>query len=236
MRRQEARVKLLTSFMIRDFATMMTNTLSLSDILNRLIFNERIRVTELSRRTGVPQATLQRMVMGTIENPRQASLQPIAEYFKVSLEQLKGIEPISWLSPAKLGEIGWAQVPLLSFEQAVSITEEKASMLNEGLLYTDAKVGMGAFALKMNDASMEPLFPQGTLLIIDPQKVAKDRSYVLAAIAGCPKAIFRQLLLDYPLQYLKPISPDFNRYNGHLIGDKDRIIGVVVQTRRDYED
>jgi SOS-response transcriptional repressor LexA len=210
---------------------MTTYTLTLNDVLNRLMFQERLRVTELSRRTGVPQATLQRIVMGTIEKPRQASLQPIADYFKVSIEQLKGLQPISWLSPTAPEEIGWTEVPLLAWDE---VAAKPGQHTKERGLYTDVKLGGEAFAVTVKDASMEPLFPLGTLLILDRSKIPADRDYVVAMLKDYPQAIFRQLVLDGPHRYLKPISPDFENYSMNLMSEDDTIIGVLVQTRRNY--
>jgi len=217
--------------MIRS-PTMTTSTRNLSDVLSRLMFHKRIRVMELSRQTGVPQTTLQRIVKGTIEKPRQVSLQPIADYFKVSLEQLKGLKPIAWLSAAPLEETGWMPVPLLSWEKAAASTEHE---MEEGLLYTEAKVAKnGAFALTMNDSSMEPLFPEGTVLVIDRHKTPKDRSYVVTLLKDHPQPIFRQLLVDGPNRYLKTISPDFDRSAMNLMSKDDKIVGVLAQARRNY--
>jgi len=211
---------------------MTTHTLNVNDVLNRLMFRESLHVMELSRRTGVPQSTLQRITVGAIEKPRSSSLQPIAEYFQVSIEQLKGLEPIPWLYPATPEEMGWTQVPLLSWEL---VTVGKIdSNETQGMLFTDAKVGKGAFALTMDDASMEPLFPQGTLLVIDREKEPTDRSYVLAQLKPYPQAIFRQLVLDGPSRYLRPISPDLNKYTMNPMAKEDKIIGVLVQARRNY--
>lgn len=212
--------------------------LTLSETLNRLMFQQRIKVNELSRRTGIPQPTLQRMVAGTVEHPHRASLKPLAEYFQVSIEQLKGLQPIPWLQPISPQEAGWTKVPLLSWgcvdawnTDGLTTTAEKPE-----LLFTDTQVGPKTFALQMADASMEPLFPKGTLLIIDPNKAPKDRSYAVVILEGYHEAIFRQLILDGPNRYLKPISPDFDRYKMSLMGKNDRIAGVLVQSRRDYDE
>jgi SOS-response transcriptional repressor LexA len=210
--------------------------LPLSEILNRLMFQQRVRVTELARRTGISQPTLQRMVAGTVENPHQASLKPLADYFQVTIEQLKGLEPISWLQPTTPAETGWTQVPLLAWNQAASWANEGVAETQQELLFTDAKIGQKAFAVRMGDASMEPLFPKGTLLFIDPEKIPKDRSYIVVALKDYPEAIFRQLIIDGPNRYLKPISPDFDRYKMSLLGEGDKIIGVLAQARRDYEE
>ena len=47
------------------------------------------------------------------------------------------------------------------------------------------------FALRVTDASMEPEFAAGCIIIVDPTGVAKDGAFVLAEING--EYIFRRL-------------------------------------------
>lgn len=49
---------------------------------------------ELSRRTGVPQPTIQRILVGESADPDTATLEPIAKYFEVSVSQLRGDDVI----------------------------------------------------------------------------------------------------------------------------------------------
>ena len=218
---------------------MTAIALPLNEVLNRLLFQKQIRVTELARKTGVSQPTLQRMVMGNIENPHFASLKPIADYFNITLNQLRGIDPIPWLYPITPEEAGWTRIPLLSAEQAVKYKKflvSKTHLKINEMVLTDIKISKDAYALKMQDASMEPLFPKGTLLIIDANKEPKDRSYVVVALQNYPHAIFRQLVVDGPHQYVKPLSPDFDQYKMGILSKNDKILGVLLQARYNYEE
>jgi SOS-response transcriptional repressor LexA len=218
---------------------MTAIALPLNEVLNRLLFQKQIRVTELARKTGVSQPTLQRMVTGNSENPHVSSLKPIADYFNVTLKQLKGIDPIPWLYPITPEEAGWTRVPLLSAEEAVTCKKyltSKARVKTHEMVMTDVKVSQQAYALRMHDASMEPLFPKGTLLIMDANREPKDRSYVAVALRNYPHAIFRQLLIDGRHRYLKPLSPDFDQYKMKIVSEDDKILGVLLQARRNYEE
>jgi len=107
---------------------------------------------------------------------------------------------------------------------------------NAEFVLTDAAVGKLGFAVKMNDASMDPVFPKNTVLITDPERQAKDRSFVIAKLINHPEAIFRQLLMDAGDRYLKPLSPDFEQYKMTRLNNNDKILSVVVQAKRDCED
>jgi len=119
---------------------------------------------------------------------------------------------------------------------------------------TDAET----FALCVGDASMEPEFAQGCIIIIDPGVHASDGNYVLADLSYVPEVIwdksedltdiereridqegeyvFRQLLKTADGWALRPLNPKYRqRYIGNTLSKA--IVGVVVQragTRRSY--
>jgi len=210
-------------------------TIALHDILNRLMFEKRIRTAELARKTNLPQATLSRIVSGITPNPHFSTLKTLADYFNINIEQLKGLQPIPWLLPQSVHETGWYKVPLLTWEQAIHWEKDRnQSLVINDEIFTDAHCNSKCFALKIKDSSMEPQFPKETIIIIDPTKEAKDRSYIVAQIANHAEVIFRQLLIDGPYKYLKPISPDFERFKLKLMNTEDQVIGVLIQARCDY--
>lgn len=206
----------------------MKNT-RIGQILNRLMTEKKIRVADLARRVNLPQPTVHRIATGTCEHPHLSSLEPIANFFSISVDQLKGHEPIPWLDRV-------SKVPLLTWEDVLNWPANQDEIKNRELVLTDAGVGKGGFALKIKDASMDPVFPKNTVLIADSDKKPKDRSFVIAKLANHPEAIFRQLLVDAGDHYLKPLSPDFNQYKMTQLNNNDKILSVVVQAKRDCED
>lgn len=213
----------------------MNQPIAINEILSRLMFQRKIRATELARRINIPQPTLSRIMSGATTHPHMTSLKSIAEFFELTIDQLKGLQPIPWLDSRDPESTGWKKIPLLTYEQATHWPDTNDLDGNE-LLFSDARVSNQAYALTVKDASMEPQFPKDTLLIIDPDKIPKDRSFVIAVIENYPEVIFRQLLIDGPHQYLKPISPDFDKFKMMLVGKNDKISGVLVQARRDYDE
>ena len=91
-----------------------------------------------------------------------------------------------------------------------------------------------AFALAAPDNSMQPNFNLHTLLIFDPDKPAKDRSYVLT---HCKDSgfIFRQLLIDEDYHYLNPLNPDKNQYRMRVLEKGDKIVATLIEARRQYD-
>jgi len=205
----------------------MRNT-KVGQILNRLMAEKNIRVAELARRINLPQPTIHRISTGVCEHPHLSSLEPIANFFSITINQLKGHEPIYWLDHI-------SKVPLLSWGDVLIWQANKNQIKDVELILTDANVGRMGYALKMQDSSMDPVFPKNTILITDPEKISKDRSFVIAKLRNHPEAIFRQLLIDTGDRYLKSLSPDFDQYKMTKLCDDDEILGVVVQAKRDCE-
>jgi|OM-RGC.v1.030643168 transcriptional regulator with XRE-family HTH domain len=61
--------------------------------LQTLMKEEEINQTELSRRTGVPQPTISRILDALHESPNFHSMLKLAKYFKVPVETLYEVEP-----------------------------------------------------------------------------------------------------------------------------------------------
>lgn len=210
----------------------------LSDILKRLMFDRSIKTMELARVTHLPQPTVQRIVTGTTANPHISSLLPIADFFGVSVEQLKGNEPIPQLESPQVLPTGMIQIPISTWQDVIygPKTLNDTNITAHKTLWVEDKINAAAFALVLPDASMFPVFPKGSLIIIDPDKAAKDRSYVLVALKDHSEALFRQLLIDANKQYLKPLSPDLEHFPMIPLSQEDKICGVLVQARKDFEE
>ncbi len=95
------------------------------------------------------------------------------------------------------------------------------------------------FALRVLGDSMEPEFPDGAIIIIDPSGVVENGSYVLAEISDADAEtdgtnglkteagyIFRRLVVEEARYYLKPLNPGYATIE--IIG-REAIKGVVVQ-------
>lgn len=80
------------------------------------------------------------------------------------------------------------------------------------------------FALRALGDSMVPEFEHGTVIIIDPEAVVKDGSYVLAQIDG--EYIFRRLNIQGDKYYLQPLN---DLYETVEISGIDMLEGVIVQ-------
>ena len=84
--------------------------------------------------------------------------------------------------------------------------------------------GAEAFALLVLGDSMNPEFAEGDVIVIEPEGLATDGSFVLARHAG--EWIFRQLVAAGDGWQLRPLNP---RYPSLDLEDLAAVRGVVIQ-------
>lgn len=203
----------------------------LSFILRRLMFEKEMKPMDLARYTHLPQPTIQRMVKGTTTNPHASTLIPIADFFGISVDQLKGETPIAWLNTDNTHVLSnkMIKIPIINWEEIGKTNH------NHEIIWVDNKINSQSYGIVLDDTSMYPIFNQGTLIIVDPLKKPKDRSYVVVTLKNSSKTIFRQLLIEQKHQYLKPLNPDLAKFPIIMLQKEDHIRGVLVQARNDYE-
>lgn len=209
----------------------------LSEILKRILFHKDMRISDLARATGIPKPTAHRIATGNCARPHIGSLIPIAEYFGITIEQLRGLEPIEWLNNSEqLKELGVNQVPLLGWQDAKEkMTDETIELYrNVKKIYTESLVSNLAFALELQDSSMEPIFSINSLVIFDPQKNYRDRHYVLVKLQQYDEPLFRQLIIDAEDLFIKPLHPDLEHFRMHMLGKNDIILAVLVEARQHF--
>ncbi|MGD8312205.1 MAG: S24 family peptidase [Gammaproteobacteria bacterium] len=91
----------------------------------------------------------------------------------------------------------------------------------------DGSCGREPFALRVIGDTMAPEFEDGCIIIIDPEGVVSDGSYVLARHGD--EYIFRQLVFGEGCYYLKTLAA------GHEvieISDLKTVEGVITQQGR----
>lgn len=124
------------------------------------------------------------------------------------------------------------RVPLISWVQAGTMTEIENSLVPGDAvdwIDTTAPVRRHTYAVRVEGDSMEPEFPQGIILIVEPDMQAENGDFVIVR-NGDDEATFKKLVKDGGDWYLKPINP---RYPIKSLGDA-KIVGVVREAVRKY--
>ena len=201
--------------------------ITISDVLLQLITDKGLTVTELARRTLLPQPTIHRITSGVHLRPHKRTLEVLANFFTISIDQLCGIEPLE--NKAVGAHNDNYQIPIL--EQAEIVSGKKTNKKNCEYLFINKQVDANSFAIKMLDSSMEPLIFKGSTLIVDPAKKPQYHSLVVVRLHLCNELLVRQLVINGNSCYIRPLSQDFKKVEMVLLSKKDKILGTVIEVR-----
>ncbi|MBV8031127.1 MAG: LexA family transcriptional regulator [Betaproteobacteria bacterium] len=130
------------------------------------------------------------------------------------------------------------EVPLISWVQAGAwdnLVDTFQPGDAERWIATYASVSNHAFALRIIGDSMTnphgaPSFPEGTVIIVDPERAAQPGKFVVVRQNSDTECTFKQLVRDGGQHYLKPLNP---RYPVFEMLPDAVVAGVVVQAVMD---
>ncbi len=161
--------------------------------------------------------------------PTKARMKDIASRFNVSYEWLafgKG-EPSA--EPKKNQEAGiLRKFPILTFNEAPHYEKHLKDFVGQTVTLDIEDASHDAFVMYSIGTAMSGRFPEGAMLVVDPNVRPQDGDYVIASIAKLPEAIFRQFILGESGKFLYAHDP---RYQSHKLSSADKIIGKVMQAR-----
>lgn len=187
---------------------------------------------------GVPigLGTLSRTVAGQ-SGSRLQSLTKIARFFDVTVDQL--LQPdLGQGEPAAAGgdQSKRRRVPIISWEQAANWGDIVEKFQPGGAQeWTTAfeTPSPTSFALRVKGDSMAnpslrgPSFPEGTLILVEPERRAIFDDYVIGIDTQTQQATFKQLITDGGRWFLRPLN---RAYPTVEIDDPARrVVGKVTE-------
>ena len=189
---------------------------------------------DLARAAGKSRAAVTHWLNGEtleIKADTAAGLQTLTGYNSIWISTGKGPKKVT--TNTAPGPTIHGVVPLLSNVQAGMYTEFVDNLHpGEGeyeKIPTIAPINRHTFALRVMGDSMLPEFPEGLILIIEPELSPEENDYVVAR-NGCNETTFKQLIKDGGQWYLKALNP---RYPINPLGECT-IIGVLRAVGRRY--
>lgn len=179
---------------------------------------EDMNPTRLSRETGVPQPTIFRILKGQSLDPDTATLKPLAERFGKTVAQLRGEIPLAIEGVIDPGA-AIRRLPLVSWVIAghpADVYDPYATGVADSWEPFFGKYSAQAYCLRVRGDSMEaprgsigPSFPEGTIIAVEPNRPAENKSFVIVRFANTDEATFKQLIIDGPFKFLKPLNPNY---------------------------
>lgn len=199
-------------------------------VLAKIMMDSHIDSTELSKHTGIPIPTINRLKSEKYSNPTISTLIPIAHYFGITLNQLIGKEELTNNAKGKFNPEArkTTLIPIIPIELAGESLEKNTY----STIATSANINSQGFAIKVKD-TISPQFPENAILVFDPQLKPNNRDYVIVRFEGHQKPALRQLLIDGDDSYFKPLSPDLGEI---ILSKQHTIIAVMIQALTNYRE
>jgi len=213
----------------------MTNSfLEINTVLTCLIKKAHISEAELAREINIPRATINRLVSGRTPDPRASTLNAIAAYFNISVDQLIGKQPLLDNSQDIISTTN-SLIPIIELDEAFNWQQIISGITpsnHSDFIVIDQSTCQGKFAIRVTGESMWPQFQPNTVLIISTEKVTKNRDFVIAHLKKSNEVVFRQMIIDGSYKFLKAINSLFPTITFEA---DDNLIGTVIQTRINFE-
>ncbi|TDE19251.1 XRE family transcriptional regulator [Vibrio owensii] len=104
--------------------------------------------------------------------------------------------------------VSWVQAGLWSESPSIDDHEQ------DQVFVTGNKLPKHTFALRVSGTSMEDCagkhhFPDGSLILVNPDASAHDNDFVVAIDEATQEATFKQLINDCGIKYFKPLNSQF---------------------------
>lgn len=148
-----------------------------------------------------------------------------------AVPSLAGVESYDSLEPFPLGHA--ASIPVVGWVQAGKFEPAEDGGFPPGAadeyVYSDIK-GRNLFALRVENDSMETLFHEGDILVVNPNIKPESGDYVIARLSDEGEATFKKLVEKEGIVILRPLNP---AYEDIILGPDTHfeIIGKVVERK-----
>lgn len=192
---------------------------------------------ELFRRTGVPQPTIHRILSGATPNPRMDSIEPLAEFFNVTPDQMLGRIPLprdripgTFVALTETKNI----VPLLHWSEIVywpKILKNPDFKTDRNWITSVSGIKGAAFALKITSTDYLPEFRNGTIIIVDSTRTPKNGDFVLGIAKKNNAAVLGQVSLEKNYLVLVALSESCGEL---VIGRAVDLCGVIAEARHHF--
>lgn len=195
-----------------------------------------LRVSDLSKATNLPETTIRYIIQGLTDNPRLETLVALAEYFRLSIDQLVGLvaENAGKVSgesnnPPSVYQGGeqCQPIPVLEWDEIKSWKQYKVGF--EGgreFVMCAGKTDRDYFALRVKYEG-RGVFPRDSLIVIDPEHSYRVDNYVVVSIRKNRPTI-RQVWEEGGILYLNAVG---GNVPSEEIQEEHMIFGTVVECR-----
>ena len=195
---------------------------TLTDLINK---DGKLTPAALARKLGIPTNKITRILNGDVTDPKASTLLQIADCFGITINQLLGLEPIT--RQGEYGDLVASQLlPIFDMSQLGSQQTPK-----EWYRWVENEVDGNYFSIYVDTDLYEPAFPKGSLLIVNPDLLPDDRSFIIVkSKKNQVHCSIKKYVIDGGQFYLYPINPKLpiEIYDDSLY----TIVGVILEVHQ----
>lgn len=194
--------------------------------LKELLKDEGISENELAKRTGISQQIINRLIAGINTNPKLETIIPIANYFRIPLQDLISTSPIS-----NTIQDTSSKIPFVDFKNLAIYGIEAAINQATKFISADIEKNKFYFATNMYDDSMEPKFSKGTILVLE--KTSKVFSGDFCLIKSDDNHYsFRQIMINsQDKKFTKCLNAKWDEYNAMPLSINYYVLAILLESR-----
>jgi len=189
-----------------------------------------ISEAELARTTKLPQATINKILHRLTKDPRLSTIVVIAEALNVSITQLAGIDPL----PRNAEERQRSQknfIPVIEWTDALAYSSDVDYPCHfKKWLAVDTEQNENRYFALQTTSSMAPRFRENSLIIVEPTQFCRDDGRVAVVSFNNAEPTLRRVMKDGADLFFRKLHPEAGE-KALKLGNADRILGVVVETR-----
>jgi transcriptional regulator with XRE-family HTH domain len=204
--------------------------MDISNVMTLLINNSGLSECELSRRINITVATLNKIKTGVMSNPTAKTLERIAQYFGITIDQLMGKSPLETYFSKNLCCIPLVSINNLSNIQDIPMDFSHHKEWKRVEVNNDVK-NHRIFATTTIGDAMYPLLDEQTIIIVDQDYLVTNKALVLVHLHNSNEIVIRKLLIDGSFKILKSLNSSFPDIT---FDSKDKIIGVIISKIKDH--
>ncbi|OAQ21012.1 LexA family protein [Thermosulfurimonas dismutans] len=190
-----------------------------------------LSINQLAKRSGLSEKYIRLLERGE-RKPKVETLKKLALGLGVPFEEVAEAAGLEVRRVEKVPVVPWSWIKTWGATELSSHGLKVADRASEE--HWDwvevIPASPRAFALRVNDDSMEPEFTEEDIIVVDPTRRPISGSYVVAC-NGRGEAVLRQLKVYGDKRILRPLNP---KYPEIELTDEHEIVGVVCQKIKKY--
>lgn len=193
--------------------------MNIGKILRKARLDAQLTMRNVEAKTGVIASRQSKIELGETSSPDFLAVARLAEFYNLSMEGIhEAIKSGEDTPLAMTKAIKCQHIPIIAWENIDEWNGQTVAVAEYKTIPSPFKCSKSAYALEVKGDSMtstinaQNSFPEGSLIIIEPETEPKHRSFVIAQLKGTGEFTFKRLNTEgghylQPLNQQHPIIP-----------------------------